>query len=58
MKLTRILLIAAAFAIPFATTQVASAADDAPAGETDKPAKKKGKKGKKAEKKDGDEAAK
>jgi hypothetical protein len=59
MKLIRVILLALAFAIPFASTQIASAADDAPAGETEKPAKgKKGKKGKKAEKKEGEEAAK
>ena len=59
MKLTRIVLLALAFAIPFASAQLASAADEgAPAGETEKPAKKKGKKGKKAEKKEGEEAAK
>ena len=52
MKLTRIFLLAIAFAIPFASTQLASAQDEAPAGETEKPGKKKkGKKGKKAEKK-------
>lgn len=61
MKLTRIVLLALAFAIPFASAQLASAAEEAPApaGETEKPAKKKGKKAKKgAEKKDGEEAAK
>jgi hypothetical protein len=60
MKLTRMILLAIAFAIPFASTQLASAADEtAPAGETEKPAKKKGKKAKKgAEKKEGEEAAK
>ena len=59
MKLTRIVLLALAFAIPFASAQLASAADEgAPAGETEKPAKKKGKKAKKAEKKEGEEAAK
>jgi hypothetical protein len=59
MKLTRVVLLALAFAIPFASTTVASAADEAPAGDTDKPAKgKKGKKGKKSEKKEGEEAAK
>jgi hypothetical protein len=59
MKLTRVILLAIAFAIPFAGTTFASAADEAPAGESEKPAKgKKGKKGKKAEKKEGEEAAK
>jgi hypothetical protein len=52
MKLTRIILLALAFAIPFAATQVASAEDEAPATETAKPAKKKGKKAKKAQKKE------
>jgi len=52
MKLTRVILLALAFAIPFASTTLASAADEGAAGETEKPAKKKGKKGKKAEKKD------
>jgi hypothetical protein len=57
MKLTRVILLALAFAIPFASTQVASAADE-PAGDTgEKPAKKKGKKAKKADKKGGDEEA-
>lgn len=51
MKLTRVILLALAFAFPFASTQIASAADEAPAGETEKPAKgKKVKKAKKAEK--------
>lgn len=59
MKLTRVILLALAFAIPFGSTQLASAADEAPAGDTEKPAKKKGKKAKKGEdKKDGEEAAK
>ena len=60
MKLTRIVLLALAFAIPFASAQLASAAEEgAPTGETEKPAKKKGKKAKKgAEKKEGEEAAK
>ncbi|MBN2577193.1 MAG: hypothetical protein JXP73_21710 [Deltaproteobacteria bacterium] len=60
MKLTRIVLLAIAFAFPFAGTQIASAQDEAPAGETEKPEKKKakkGKKGKKAEKKAEEEAA-
>ena len=57
MKLTRVILLALAFAIPFASTQLASAADEAPAGDTEKPAKKKGKKAKKADKKGGDEEA-
>lgn len=54
MKLTRVILLALAFAIPFASTTLASAADEGAAGETEKPAKKKGgKKGKKgAEKKE------
>ncbi len=52
MKLTRVILLALAFAIPFASTTIASAGDEGAAGETEKPAKKKGKKGKKAEKKD------
>ena len=57
MKLTRVILLALAFAIPFATTTLASAGEDEAAGQTDKPAKKKGgKKGKKAEKKDSEEA--
>jgi hypothetical protein len=56
MKLVRVILLALAFGIPFASTQIASAADEAPAGDTEKPAKgKKGKKGKKAEKKEGGE---
>lgn len=62
MKLTRVILCALAFAFPFASTQLASAADEAaPAGETEKPAKgKKVKKANKAEKKEGaeEEAAK
>jgi hypothetical protein len=59
MKLTRIILLALAFAIPFASTTLASAADEAGASDTEKPAKKKGKKAKKGEeKKEGDEAAK
>jgi hypothetical protein len=58
MKLTRVILLALAFAIPFASTTVASAGDEAAATETEKPAKKKGKKAKKAEKKEGEEAAK
>jgi hypothetical protein len=59
MKLTRVILLALAFAIPFASTQLASAADEGATGETEKPAKKKGKKAKKgAEKKEGEEAAK
>jgi hypothetical protein len=58
MKLTRVILLALAFAIPFASTTIASAQDEAPAGETEKPAKaKKGKKGKKAPKKENKEAA-
>jgi hypothetical protein len=59
MKLTRVILLALAFAIPFASTTLASAANE-PAGDTtEKPAKKKGKKAKKGEdKKDGEEAAK
>jgi hypothetical protein len=61
MKLTRVILLALAFAIPFASTTLASAADEPAAGEkAEKPAKKKGKKAKKAdeEKKAGEEAAK
>jgi len=59
MKLTRIILLALAFAIPFGATQFAQAGDEPASGETEKPAKKKGKKGKKgAEKKEGEEAAK
>jgi hypothetical protein len=59
MKLTRVILLALAFAIPFASTTLASAADEgAAAGDTEKPAKKKGKKAKKAEKKEGAEEAK
>jgi hypothetical protein len=58
MKLTRVILLALAFAIPLASTTLASAADE-PAGDTgEKPAKKKGKKGKKTEKKGDEEAAK
>ena len=57
MKLTRVILLALAFAIPFASTTLASAADDEAPAETAKPAKKKGKKGKKAEKKEAEEAA-
>lgn len=57
MKLTRVILLALAFAIPFASTTIASAGDEGAAGETEKPAKKKGKKAKKgAEKKEGEEA--
>ena len=49
MKLTRVILLALAFAIPTAATTVASAADEpAAAGDTAKPAK--GKKGKKDKK--------
>jgi hypothetical protein len=54
MKLTRVILLALAFAIPTMSTTVASA-EDAPAaaaGDEAKPAKKKGKKAKKAEKKE------
>ena len=59
MKLTRVILLALAFAIPFASTTLASAGEEKAAGETEKPAKKKGKKAKKGEeKKDGEEAAK
>ncbi len=61
MKLTRVILLALAFAIPFASTSLASAGDEGAAGDTAKPAKKKGKKAKKGgeEKKEGgDEAAK
>ena len=59
MKLTRVILLALAFAIPFASTTLASAADEpAAAGDTEKPAKKKGKKAKKADKKGDEEAAK
>jgi hypothetical protein len=58
MKLTRVILLALAFAIPFASTTVARAGDEAPAGETEKPAKKKGKKAKKGEEKKGEEGAK
>ena len=51
MKLIRVILLSLAFAIPFASTQIASAQDEAPSGETEKPVKaKKGKKGKKAKK--------
>jgi Na+-transporting methylmalonyl-CoA/oxaloacetate decarboxylase gamma subunit len=58
MKLTRVILLALAFAIPFASTTIASAQDEEPAAETEKPVKaKKGKKGKKAKKAD-EEAAK
>jgi hypothetical protein len=57
MKLTRVILLALAFAIPFASTTLASAQDEAPAAETEKPAKKKGKKGKKAKKAAEGEAA-
>ena len=59
MKLTRVILLALAFAIPFASTTIASAGDDSAASDTEKPAKKKGKKGKKdkgEEKKEGGEA--
>lgn len=58
MKLTRVILLALAFAIPLASTTLASAADEKGAsGETEKPAKKKGKKAKKGEeKKEGEEA--
>jgi len=59
MKLTRVILLALAFAIPFASTTLASAADEPAADTGSKPAKKKGKKAKKGEeKKEGDEAAK
>ena len=59
MKLTRVILLALAFAIPFASTTLASAADEPAADTGEKPAKKKsGKKAKKAEKKGDDVAAK
>ncbi len=52
MKLTRVILLALAFAIPFASTTLATAGDENPAAEGEKPAKKKhSKKAKKAEKK-------
>jgi hypothetical protein len=52
MKLTRVIFLALAFAIPFASTTLASAADEGAApAETEKPAKKKGKKAKKSEEK-------
>jgi len=56
MKLTRVILLALAFAIPFASTTLASAEDEPAAEKTEKPAKKKGgKKAKKgAEKKEGE----
>ena len=57
MKLTRVILLALAFAIPFASTQLASAADEPAADTGSKPAKKKGKKGKKGADKKGDEEA-
>ena len=57
MKLTRVILLAFAFAIPFATTTLASAGDEAAVEKTEKPAKKKGKKAKKAEEKKAEEAA-
>ena len=57
MKLTRVILLALAFAIPFASTTLASAGEEAAAEKTEKPAKKKGKKAKKADKKAGDEEA-
>jgi hypothetical protein len=59
MKLTRVILLALAFAIPFASTSLASAGEEkAAAAEGEKPAKKKGKKAKKADEKktDGDAA--
>jgi hypothetical protein len=59
MKLTRVILLALAFAIPFASTTLASAGDEAATEKTEKPAKKKGKKAKKADdKKAAEEAAK
>ena len=60
MTLTRVILLALAFAIPLASTTLASAGEEKAAAEGEKPAKKKGKKAKKdAEKKDdGGEAAK
>jgi len=59
MKLTRAILLAIAFAFPFASTTLATAGEDKAATDTEKPAKKKGKKAKKGEeKKEGDEAAK
>ena len=59
MKLTRVILLALAFAIPFASTTLASAGEEPATAKTEKPAKKKGKKAKKGEdKKDGEEAAK
>jgi hypothetical protein len=58
MKLTRVILLALAFAIPFASTTLASAGEEPATEKTEKPAKKKGKKAKKSEKKEGDEAAK
>ena len=51
MKLTRVILLALAFAVPFASTTLASAQDEEAPAKTEKPAKKKGKKAKKAEKK-------
>ena len=58
MKLTRVILLALAFAIPFASTSLASAGDEKAATDTEKPAKKKGKKAKKEKKDDAGEAAK
>jgi hypothetical protein len=58
MKLTRVILLALAFAIPLASTTLASAGDEGAAGETEKPAKKKGKKAKKGAEKKADEEAK
>jgi Na+-transporting methylmalonyl-CoA/oxaloacetate decarboxylase gamma subunit len=53
MKLTRVILLALAFAIPTMSTTVASAEDAPAAAGEEKPAKgKKGKKAKKAEKKE------
>jgi hypothetical protein len=40
MKLTRVILLALAFAIPFASTTLASAAEEKAATDTDKPASK------------------
>jgi hypothetical protein len=57
MKLTRVILLALAFAIPFASTTLASAGDEAATEKTEKPAKKKGKKAKKADDKKGAEEA-
>ncbi len=56
MKLTRVIMLALAFAIPFASTTLANAGEEKAAVESDKPAKKKKKKHHKKAKKAAEES--